>query len=164
MELAFAFNAGDGAAARRAVIVQRNLADLGIAVDLRPYPYAEMVAADGPERNGRFSFALTGLIGGSDAEASANALSCADAKPGGSNFGRYCSPLYDARLADQVTTPNAAQRSADFAELERRLREDLPLIPLHQYAAFWGVSARVAPTYQRDPLDFPLHAETWDAL
>ena len=120
-----------------------------------------MTAPDGPERTGHFGLLVANYIGGSDPEASMNLL-CSDALPGGPNFGRYCSPRFEALYAAQMRAGSEAERDRDFDAIARLVHEDVPLVPLFDEVYLEGVDARVSG-YRKNMLRFLVRPEEWDA-
>ena len=155
-----AFDASAVVAARVALIVQGQLAPLGVNVVIKSYATDVFSSASGPLRNGRFSFTPSSLIGGSDPEGSINLL-CAQSRNGGENYARYCSPRFEALFTDQLTAASEAQREHDFDAMAQIVRDDVPLIPLYDLIYLQGVTAGVHG-YARNMLRYPVRAETWD--
>jgi peptide/nickel transport system substrate-binding protein len=161
LQLVCAVNSEIPVAPRVAIIIQERLNRLGIAVVVKAYPTALFTAPDGPERTGRFSLLVANYIGGADPEASINLL-CADALPGGPNFGRYCSPRLEALYAAQMRAQSEGQRERDFDAMARLIHDDVAVVPLFDEIYLEGVDLRVSG-YRKNMLRFPVRPEEWDA-
>lgn len=70
-------------------------------------------------------------------------LSCAAAVEGGANSSWYCNEENDAFAAEAKINPDADARLADYQELERRVMEDAPWVPLFFPAIDTFLSSRV---------------------
>lgn len=147
-------------ATRTAVIVQQQLAKLGIDVVLKGYQAAVLSSETGPVRTGKFSLSISQLLGGSDPEQSIN-MQCAQVRSG-ENYSRFCSPALDAHVAAQRSATSDVARYGAFDAIATIVHDDVPLIPISEMAFFEGVDRRVT-SYQRNMLRFPVHAELWDA-
>lgn len=145
---------------RIAVVLQSQLAKAGLDVTIKAYTSALLAAEDGPQRGGRFSLSIGGLIGGSDPEQSLNVL-CAQATGDGENYMRYCSPRVEALFRRQMTATNERARTAALAAIAAVVRADVPLIPLYADVTIEGVDERVTG-YARNMLRYPVHPEDWD--
>ncbi len=144
---------------RIAVVLQSQLAKAGLDVTIKAYTSAQLAAQDGPQRTGRFSLSIGGLIGGSDPEQSLNVL-CAQAH-GEQNYARYCSPRVEALFTRQMQARSERARSAALADIAAVVRDDVPLIPLFEDVTIEGVDERVTG-YARNMLRYPVRPETWD--
>jgi oligopeptide transport system substrate-binding protein len=65
----------------------------------------------------------------------------------GINLPRYASPAYDELLAGAAVAADAARRAELLAAAERRLLEDVPLVPLYFYVSKHLVAGRVRGWY-----------------
>ncbi len=146
---------------RIAVIVQEQLARLGAEVSVKSYATNVFSAPDGPLRTGRFSITPGALIAGSDPEQSIN-VRCAQARDGGENYSRYCSPRLEALFARQAVAPTEAERDRDFDAIANVVHDDVPLVPLYDLLYIEGVDTRVTG-YARNMLRYPVRPEDWDA-
>ena len=146
---------------RIAVIAQQQLSAIGAVVSIKAYTTALYSAPDGPLRTGRFSFTPARYIGGGDPEQSLN-LSCAQARTGGGNYSRYCSPRFEALFTDQMNASNETSRQRDFSAIAALIGADVPAIPLFDLQYIEAVDKRVTE-YRRNMLRYPVRAENWDA-
>jgi ABC-type transport system substrate-binding protein len=130
-------------------------------VTIKQFPTALFNAPEGPIRNARFTIAVDGWLGGADPEQSVVFL-CDQATRDGSNISRYCNSKFEALFRDQERTRSTAQRKGDFIEMQRIVRENVPVIPLYYETYFDGVSTRVQG-FARNMLRFPVAPERWSA-
>ena len=142
-----------------ATVVQQSLQRRGFRVTIKPYPTALFNAPEGPIRNGRFSLAIDGWLGGGDPEQSI-VFTCSQIGVNGSNISRFCDPRFDARFRDQATTVSAVQRRNDFMEMQRIVHENVPVVPLYYMTWFDGVNTRVHG-FARNMLEYPVAPERW---
>lgn len=127
-------------AARR---VAGDLAALGIAIDVRARPDAEVAAAVG---SGDFDLAIVPV-------SADDAMRATDAWVG------LVEPWFDVLASAARTAPGRAEQRPLFAELQRIWSEDLPALPLYQRLRV-DVAARTLTGIQPTPNDGPL---TWNA-
>ena len=70
----------------------------------------------------------------------------------GQNDMAYDSPRYDALLAEAAAEPDPARRLQTFADAERLLQQDWPVLPIYTYVSKHLVKPRVRG-WQDNPLD-----------
>jgi peptide/nickel transport system substrate-binding protein len=146
---------------RTLIVVQERLAHLGIGVTIKVFPSEAFTAPSGPLRTGQFSLTYAALIGGSDPEQSIN-LQCSQARDGGENYSRYCSPRLETLFDNQARVRNETQRGHELDAIAHLVREDVPLIPLFDEIYFEGIATRVKG-YAKNMLRYPVAPEDWDA-
>jgi peptide/nickel transport system substrate-binding protein len=111
-----------------AVVLQQQLARVGIALDLRSYEFATFYA---DVTRGAFQMYSLRWIGGNEQpDIFSYAFSTARFSPKGANRGHYSNPRLDTLLDSAAENPDQAQRRADYAEAQRILATDLPAINL----------------------------------
>lgn len=111
-----------------AVVVQQQLAHVGIAVDLRSYEFATFYA---DLRRGAFEMAPSRWIGGNEQpDIFRYAYASASFPPHGSNRGYYSNARLDALLNDADGTLDEAQRRTDYIEVQQILARELPTLDL----------------------------------
>ena len=145
---------------RIATVVQQELAPAGIRLSIKKYPTTLFNAPDGPIRNARFTISIDGWLGGADPEQSI-VFTCAQANQNGDNISRYCDPAFEALFRDQATTRAQSQRLRDFRQMQRRIDDALPVIPIFYETYFDGMDTRVHG-FARNMLRFPVAPERWD--
>jgi peptide/nickel transport system substrate-binding protein len=111
-----------------AVILQAQLAEVGIALTLRASEfgtfYSDVTA-------GRFEmYALRWIGSNEDPDIFRYALGSDRFPPRGANRGHYINPQLDALLADASRRTDQPSRAADYIAAQRILTRDLPVIPL----------------------------------
>ena len=112
---------------RLAEALQANLAEVGIALDVRTYEWGTLFA---DIRAGRFELAALTWVGVADPDLYRLAYHSAMVPPAGFNRGRYASRLMD-RLTDtgrRTLDPEARHRV--YARVQRWAAHDLPALPL----------------------------------
>jgi peptide/nickel transport system substrate-binding protein len=141
-------------------IVQRQLADAGIRVTIKPFPVSAFNAPEGPIRNGRYNLSSEFWIGGADPEQSV-VFACDQIGADGNNTSRFCDPRFQAAYQDQAVTNDERRRARDFTLMQRIVYDRIPAIPLYYQRYLEGMNARVAG-FARNMLMFPVDAESWD--
>jgi len=110
------------------VILQQQLAQIGIALDLRSYEFATFYA---DLVKGTFQMAPSRWIGGNEQpDIFHYAYSKASLPPHGSNRGFYVNPELDALLDDAAATSDQARQRKDYVKVQQILARDLPSINL----------------------------------
>ncbi|MGA7315625.1 MAG: ABC transporter substrate-binding protein, partial [Silvibacterium sp.] len=110
------------------VIVQQQLAQIGIALDLRSYEFATFYS---DLTKGAFQMAPSRWIGGNEQpDIFHYAYSQASFPPHGSNRGFYANPALDALLDDAAATSDQARQREDYAKVQQIAARDLPSINL----------------------------------
>jgi ABC-type transport system substrate-binding protein len=111
-----------------AVVLQQQLAQVGIALDLRSFEFATFYS---DLTRGAFQMAPSRWIGGNEQpDIFRYAYSAASFPPHGSNRGFYANPQLDALLADAAGTLDQAKQRADYIKVQQILARDLPTIDL----------------------------------
>jgi len=62
---------------------------------------------------------------------------------GGNNDTGYANPAYDKLLSTALAAPDAASRAAIYQQLENKLMQDLPIIPVYFYKRVFLINPRV---------------------
>jgi peptide/nickel transport system substrate-binding protein len=111
-----------------AVVAQQQLAQVGIALDLRSYEFATFYS---DLTRGAFEMAPSRWIGGNEQpDIFRYAYSSGAFPPHGSNRGFYSNPALDALLADAAGTLDQEKQRADYVKVQQILARDLPTIDL----------------------------------
>jgi peptide/nickel transport system substrate-binding protein len=134
LELTLVFSNASTSQATGAVILQQQLARVGVRVELRSFLYTQFYALatdGGPLSNGRFDLALIQYSTDSDPDQSW-LLSCRERAPRGFNWSRYCSPEADRLLADSSLAFDRSRRIAILQQLQHLVATDVPFLPLWQ--------------------------------
>jgi peptide/nickel transport system substrate-binding protein len=111
-----------------AVVLQQQLARVGIALDIRSYETATFLS---DVRRGAFQMYSLRWIGGNEQpDIFTFVFSTASFSPQGANRSHYSNPRLDALLDDAAQSPDLARRRADYVEAQHMLARDLPAINL----------------------------------
>lgn len=110
------------------VAMQDQLAQVGIALDLRSYEFATFYA---DLTRGAFQVAPSRWIGGNEnPDIFRYAYSSATFPPHGGNRGFYASHEMDRLIADATSTPDHQQQIRDYAQIQQLAARDLPSLNL----------------------------------
>ena len=107
---------------------------IGARVELKQYNITQFVAPvgqGGPVYGGKFQLALYPFVNGDDPDTT-DQFACANVPPKGYNKSRICDPRIDALLLAGRSTFDLAKRKAIYANLQRLLYQELPIILLYQ--------------------------------
>ena len=143
MHLVLAFNQADTMNRQVSVLLQAQLAKLGIQLDLKGYP-SEMLnasfAAGGIVDTGKFDLALEGITGSADPDEGYQ-IRCSAIPPNGWNDPRYCSREMDAAQDAAVDTFDRSKRKLAYARIETLLARDVPYIYIAWTKAIHGINS-----------------------
>lgn len=130
--LEFTLYSVTGSAAARAIGVQLQswLRAVGIALDIKYSPYNEIFSYDGPVQTGKYDMATYGYTLPWDPD-NLIYLGCDQFPPKGENVFRFCDPQIDAGERRGLQTDDPRERARIYAQVERRIREMVPYIPLY---------------------------------
>lgn len=111
-----------------AIVLQQQLAKIGIALDLRSYEFATFYS---DLTRGAFEMAPSRWIGGNEQpDIFRYAYSADSFPPHGINRGFYVNPQLDKLIRDAPETLDQSQQRADYAKVQQILARDLPTINL----------------------------------
>ncbi len=110
-----------------AVQVQAELRAVGIDVSLRSYDVSLLFAHDGPYARGEFDLGFVQFFNYDDPE-DALFFSCAARAPAGFNYARWCNPTYERLSAAGVATVDRAKRRPLYAQMQRLLVSEVPMV------------------------------------
>ncbi len=111
-----------------AAVLQQQLAQVGIALELRSYEFATFYS---DVTKGAFQMYSLRWIGGNEQpDIFGYAFSTARFSPKGANRSHYSNPRLDALLDDAAANADPARRRADYVEAQQILATDLPAINL----------------------------------
>lgn len=111
-----------------AAVLQQQLAQVGIALDLRSYEFATFYA---DVTRGAFQMYSLRWIGGNEQpDIFSYVFSTKNFSPKGANRGHYSNPRLDALLDDAEMSSDEAKRRADYVEAQQILAQDLPAFNL----------------------------------
>jgi peptide/nickel transport system substrate-binding protein len=110
------------------VIMQQQLAQIGIALDLRSYEFASFYS---DLVKGAFQLAPSRWIGGNEQpDIFHYAYSAASFPPHGGNRGYYANPELDRLLDDAASSTDPQRQREDYAHAQQILARDLPSLNL----------------------------------
>ncbi len=111
-----------------AAVLQQQLANVGIALDLRSYEFATFYA---DVTRGAFQMYSMRWVGGNEQpDIFSYAFSTTSFSPKGANRGHYSNARIDALLDDAAAASDIEKRRADYAEAQQILARDLPAVNL----------------------------------
>ncbi len=113
-----------------AVQIQEQLRRVGIEVQIKVFPGAQLYAPAGEGgilQNGHFDLVMDGWYAGIDPDDSAQFM-CKNVPPRGYNYSRYCSPEMDAAQTMALTHYTEPARKAAYAKTQALLARDVPEI------------------------------------
>ncbi len=111
-----------------AAVLQQQLAQVGIALDLRSFEFATFYS---DVTRGAFQMYSLRWIGGNEQpDIYEYAFATKSFPPHGGNRGRYSNPQLDALLQDAGQSEEMARRRADYVQVQQILARDLPAINL----------------------------------
>jgi peptide/nickel transport system substrate-binding protein len=111
-----------------AMVVQQQLADVGIALDVRSFEFATFYA---DISRGTFQIAPSRWIGGNEApDIFRYSFATASFPPHGANRGFYANTQIDRLLAEAASTADRAQQQALYGDVQKILARDMPTINL----------------------------------
>lgn len=118
----------DESARLLAAVLQQELAQVGIAVDLRSFETATFLS---DVRNGAFQMYSLRWVGGNEQpDIFTYVFATASFPPKGANRGRYSNPQLDALLDDASRSSDQVKRRAEYIEAQQILARDVPAINL----------------------------------
>ena len=110
------------------VVLQQQLAQVGIALDLRSYEFATFYS---DITRGAFEMAPSRWIGGNEQpDIFRYAYSASSYPPHGGNRGFYANPALDALLNDAAGTMAQSKQRSDYEKIQQILAQDLPTLNL----------------------------------
>jgi peptide/nickel transport system substrate-binding protein len=111
-----------------AVVLQQQLASVGIALDLRSYEFATFYS---DLTHGAFQMSPSRWIGGNEQpDIFRYTYSAGSFPPHGGNRGFYSNPELDSLLADAAGTIDQARQRTDYLKIQQILALDLPTVDL----------------------------------
>jgi len=120
--------------------IQQSLGEIGIEMTIENKPPAVMWGEYWSQS--QFDSVIVGIVFTTGADADVTVRFSSDAIPAqggrGSNTGQYKNAEVDALLADAGRIFDQAKRKEIYGRVQEIIREDLPLLPLFQYATVRG--------------------------
>jgi peptide/nickel transport system substrate-binding protein len=126
-------------------LLQQNWADIGAKMTISNLPPAVMWGDYW--MLSKFESAMVGIdfMVGPDPDATDyfSSKSIAAKGGGGQNTCQYMNPLVDACLAEGASSADPAKRKAAYLKMQEQTREDLPYLPIFQYAMVQGTKNKL---------------------
>jgi len=129
LALVFAYSSSRGDSVRLAPVFQNMMKQIGVAIEVKPYPTSLLEAAKqagGILKSGNFDIAHDGWIGGVDPD-DETMWACDQIPPAGYNTRFYCDPRIDAQVRIGMTNFDRRARSVAYSRINALLAEDAPL-------------------------------------
>jgi len=136
------FNLSENVYKTVATVIQADLRAVGVDATLdgaTPSLLYAPPANGGILYDGKFDLEIGGWYGGLDPEASEPWV-CANRAPNGPNVARWCDARYDAAFAAQQRTLDPAVRTKQFALMQARIANQVPLIFLVYRTEFEAIN------------------------
>jgi peptide/nickel transport system substrate-binding protein len=130
LSLLLTYAAGNSSGESVGIQAQSMLRAIGVDIAVKavqPNVLFAPASMNGVLLTGRFDIAYGGLSGYDDPDNS-RSFSCATVAPGGFNVSRWCNSRYEAANRVAVGHYDRATRKRAYAEIERILLEDVPVI------------------------------------
>jgi peptide/nickel transport system substrate-binding protein len=126
-----------------AVVMQQQLAQIGIALDIRSFEFATFYS---DITKGAFQMAPLRWIGGNEAPDIFRYQYASESfPPHGANRGYYSNAKVDALLSDAAASPDQAKQKQDYDAVQQQLARDLPVLNLWYLDTVAVESMRLSP-------------------
>ena len=137
-------------ASRMAVMIQQDLARIGVTVEIVTYEWAEYLARSKTvDRDGAMLFGFTGDNGDPDNFLSVP-LGCAGV--GGTNRANWCNPQFDALLKKAAMIVDMDERAKLYDEAQKIFKQEVPWVTIAHSVVSIPMRDRVM-NYVMDPFD-----------
>lgn len=111
----------------QATVIQQSLAEVGIAVDVRSYEFATLMA---DVIRGSVQLYTLQFVGVTDPDMLRRAFHSSQVPPAGFNRGHYSNPEVDALIERASRSLDEAERQALYAQVQQRVADDAPYLSL----------------------------------
>lgn len=159
LELLFVTDTASATHREESLLVQEALRRIGIVADVKYYPMAQLYATasfGGIMQSGKFDIMLVPWYSGIDPDDSSQ-FACANVPPGGYNTAHYCNADMEAAQRDALTTYDQALRAVAYAQVQRLLARDNPIV------FFWWQRQQEAVSVDFKGFDPNPVVESWNA-
>ncbi|MDD2717983.1 MAG: peptide-binding protein [Candidatus Wallbacteria bacterium] len=150
-------NRGDHERELVALMVRDNLRKLGIRVNIRSLDWNDVVSNILPQKN--YDMILIALAPNPDPDDVAAAFYSASER-GSFNFFGYSNPEMDKLLDQGRISLDKTERIRIYAQMQKILQEDLPVLFLYHPKVLYGINGRVR-NIDPGPGDFFYNIEKW---
>ena len=130
LHLVFAYITNRDPDTRYAPVFQNSMKQIGIAIDLRNYPYNVFYAPaseDGILNGGKYDIAMSGWVLGSDPD-EATLWMCDQYPPLGYDWSYFCDPQLDALERQALFSYDLRTRRQTYWKIQELLARDVPAI------------------------------------
>lgn len=143
LEFVNATTTGDSLRQQTQEVIQENLADIGIRMRIENRPAAVMWGGYWTESQFDSALVSVDYMTGSDPDASSYFMSNASPARGGAgqNVFQFADPVIDSLFSTANASFDLSSRRRLFFEIQQRLREKLPVLPLYQVNNIEGFRA-----------------------
>jgi peptide/nickel transport system substrate-binding protein len=131
LEISFLGITGSAASSSLITQITAYAAAVGIRLHVRTLTPFLITSPSGPLYQGKYQVAQFTEMSQADPDATW-IIGCDQRAPHGFNFTRYCDARTQALLDDAASTFDRARRMKDYAQVQRRLVEEQPMIFLYQ--------------------------------
>jgi peptide/nickel transport system substrate-binding protein len=131
LTLSFAMISGATTIRALAVQLQAYLHVVGVEVVIKPYPYNQIFAYDGPIYGGSYDLSTYSTTLAWDPDVSFF-LGCDQWYPKGENTFRFCDPKLDREEAAGLVTDDPARRAKAYEAASRMIWSQMPYLPLYE--------------------------------
>jgi peptide/nickel transport system substrate-binding protein len=168
--LGFVTTSGDQLREQTQLVIQQNLADVGIEVHINNLPasiFFGLGDKSGPPNKGNFDIAMYTNGPDPDPQAYMTSWSCdaiatkANNYGGNFNWSRYCNQQYNALLAQAGSTIDRTKRKAIYQQMAELLDRDKPNIFLFNRLAIHAASTNVSGLAFNPWTDLTWNVEDW---
>jgi peptide/nickel transport system substrate-binding protein len=111
----------------QAAVIQQNLADVGIALDVRSYEFSTLMA---DVLKGNVQMYTLQWVGVTDPDMLRRAFHSTQVPPNGFNRGHYRNPEVDRLIDEATTAPMEADRARLYKAAQRLIAADAPYVSL----------------------------------
>ncbi len=125
---------------RIATILQRQLAEIGIKVDIQSYDWGTFF---GDIKAGRFQMYSLKWVGIKAPDIFEYVFHSEKIPPNGANRGRYKNPQIDALIEESKTLDDLEPRLKIYRQIQKIIFDDLPYVPLWYEGHFYAASKNI---------------------
>lgn len=125
-----------------ALQLQAYLKAIGVALEIKSYPYDQLFAVDGPIYGNKYDITAYSTTIAWDPDVHVY-LGCNQWYPRGENVYGYCNPQLDALEARGLQSDNSSVRVASYRAASKIIWADVPYLPLYNLRRFVVRSADI---------------------
>jgi peptide/nickel transport system substrate-binding protein len=125
LSIQLSYAIGEDITSRFAVAIAAAARAVGLELTLRGYDRTQFLSYDGPFLGGHYQVSLYDYQATYDPDATW-LLGCSERSPNGFDVARYCNAEVDALLQRGAESYDRAQRITAYAQIQKRIAQDLP--------------------------------------